>query len=46
MTNYGKCTFYRVLDVVFIPLKDVRVSADCPSLMDYYSKKYNITIKK
>ncbi len=46
MTSYGKCTFYRILDVVFDKnLADVRVSNECPTLKDYYSKKYNITLK-
>ena len=46
MTSYGKCTFYRILDVIFDKsLGDVRVSNECPTLQDYYSKKYNITIK-
>jgi hypothetical protein len=45
MTNYGKCTFYRILDICFKSLSEVRVNQDCPSLQDYYRKKYNITIK-
>ena len=46
MTSYGKCSFYRILDLVFDKnVNDVRVSNDIPNLKDYYSKKYNINIK-
>jgi hypothetical protein len=46
MTSYGKCSFYRILDVVFDKsVNDVRVSNEIPTLKDYYSKKYNINIK-
>lgn len=46
MTSYGKCSFYRILDVVFDKnVNDVRVSNDIPTLKDYYSKKYNINIR-
>ena len=47
MTSYGKCSFYRILDVVFDKnVNDVRVSNDIPNLKDYYSKKYNINFVK
>lgn len=45
MTNYGKCTFYRVLDIDFKSMNEVRVSEECPTLKDYYQKRYGITIK-
>lgn len=46
MTNYGKCTFYRVLDVDFKSMNEVKVSEDCPSLKEYYFKRYGITVTK
>ncbi len=45
MTNYGKCTFYRVLDIDFKSMNEVRVNDDCPTLKDYYLKRYGIAIK-
>jgi len=45
MTNYGKKTFYRVINVVFdLKLEDVRVSNDYPTLGEYYTKRYNLTL--
>ncbi len=38
-------TFYRVLDVEFKSMHDVRVSDDCPSLKDYYKKRYNLDVR-
>lgn len=45
MTNYGRCTFYRILDIDFKSMNEVRVSQECPTLKDYYQRKYGITVK-
>ena len=45
MTNYGKLTFYRVLDVEFKNMLDVPISDDIPNMKEYYKVKYNIDIK-
>lgn len=45
MTNYGKLTFYRVVDVEFKSMLDVPISDDIPNMKAYYKAKYNIDIK-
>ena len=41
MTNYGKLTFYRVVDVVFKSMLDVPISDTIPNMKEYYKIKYN-----
>jgi hypothetical protein len=45
LTNYGRYTFYRVLDVEFVDLKTYTVNEKYPTLIDYYFGKYNLEIK-
>ncbi len=44
MSNYGKTAYYRVSDVKFIDLQTVIFDNSEICLLDYYKKKYNITI--
>ena len=46
MTNYGKMTCYRILDIEFEKsLMEVPISADIPNLKEYYAKRYKIEVK-
>lgn len=45
MTNYGKSTFYRVLDVEFRSMLEVPISEEIPNLKEYYRLRYNLDIK-
>ena len=45
MTNYGKLTFYRVLDVEFKSMLDVPISDTIPNMKEYYKVRYNCDIK-
>lgn len=44
MTNYGKCQFYRVIDVIFDDMNTIHVEE--LTLKEYYLKKYGINIIK
>ena len=47
MTNYGKICYYRIQDVIYQSLDDVKLTTDDGEEMticQYYLKKYNITI--
>ena len=46
MTNYGKPTFYRILDIEFKSMMDIYISEDIPNLKEYYKKRYNLAIKE
>ena len=45
MTNYGKSTFYRVVDVDFKSMMEVPISKEIPNLKDYYRRSYNLDIR-
>ena len=45
MTNYGKMTFYRILDIEFKSMMSVPISDDIPNLKEYYAKRYGIEVK-
>ena len=44
LTNYGKPTFYKIKDVEYKEMDEVRISEKYPKLSDYYRERYNITI--
>lgn len=46
MTNYGKSTFYRVLDVEFRSMLEVPISEEIPNLKEYYRLRYNLQVKQ
>ena len=45
MTNYGKSTFYRVVDVSLRSMMEVPISKEIPNLKDYYRRSYNLDIR-
>ncbi len=44
MTNYGKTTFYKILKIYFEKGENVFLSENI-SMLEYYRKRYNKTIK-
>lgn len=45
MTNYGKTSYYRVVDLVFTKLEDVLLGDRNVTLKDYYQTRYQIEIR-
>lgn len=44
MTNYGKKTFYRIIEVQFKRMQDVPIDENT-NMLQYYEKKYSIVIQ-
>lgn len=45
MTNYGKTRYYKIIDIKFEKVEDIKIDQKNTSLKDYYRDKYNLEIK-